>query len=78
MGPCNEVIEKLECGHNFCLNCIVEWWRNHKTCPYCREEILFIRTKDDQLLYFCDLPPEKKDENAKFRCFCEICWGEID
>jgi hypothetical protein len=33
------------------------------TCPYCREEIHYIKTNKMRIIQFYDLPPEEKDEN---------------
>ena len=30
---------KLRCGHKICLNCLIKWFRQSRTCPFCREEI---------------------------------------
>ncbi|XP_059527261.1 E3 ubiquitin-protein ligase TRIM65 isoform X2 [Myotis daubentonii] len=27
----------LSCGHNFCADCIRDWWRSRVECPECRE-----------------------------------------
>ncbi|CAF1375382.1 unnamed protein product [Didymodactylos carnosus] len=27
------------CNHTFCKNCITEWYRNHQSCPICRQHI---------------------------------------
>lgn len=39
---CRESIEtnlhSLSCGHNFHVNCVVEWFRNSPTCPMCRSQ----------------------------------------
>ncbi|XP_070768975.1 E3 ubiquitin-protein ligase TRIM21-like [Enoplosus armatus] len=41
---CLDVFTKpvsIPCGHNFCLNCITEYWDNHNTvcqCPLCTEK----------------------------------------
>jgi len=32
----NHVRTKL-CGHSFCRNCIVEWFREHTNCPICNK-----------------------------------------
>jgi hypothetical protein len=29
---------KLDCKHNFCTDCILKWFCNNVTCPYCRTE----------------------------------------
>lgn len=25
-----------ECGHYFCKDCLLEWWKSHRRCPQCR------------------------------------------
>jgi hypothetical protein len=30
-----------QCGHYFCSKCISQWMYEHKTCPYCRQEVTF-------------------------------------
>jgi hypothetical protein len=67
----------LECGHSFCMGCLVRWWRHHSTCPCCREEIMFITCRG-RIVYFCDLPPEEVDANQPFIAHCELCWGEVE
>ena len=27
------------CGHSFCRDCILEWWKQSKTCPECRRKL---------------------------------------
>ena len=34
----DEQIHSLECGHTFHCRCIVQWFREHHTCPMCRDE----------------------------------------
>ena len=29
----------LPCNHNFHLECIIEWLKKEKTCPFCKSEI---------------------------------------
>ena len=29
----------LPCKHNFHLECIIEWLKKEKTCPFCKSEI---------------------------------------
>jgi hypothetical protein len=72
-----EEIGRLECRHEFCMPCLIKWWRHHPTCPCCREEIVFISC-GEQIVYFCDLPPEEIDESQPFIAHCELCWGEIE
>ena len=26
-----------ECGHSFCAGCIIRWFRQHSSCPICRD-----------------------------------------
>ena len=33
---------RLACGHEFHEDCLEPWVHNEKTCPMCREEIVFI------------------------------------
>ena len=32
----------LTCGHNFCINCISEWFEQNIKCPMCRAESVLI------------------------------------
>lgn len=35
----NPVYKIPECGHEFCVNCLMQWWRaGNKSCPKCRDE----------------------------------------
>ena len=36
----NEINIQTNCKHNFCKECISVWYDQHKTCPYCRENII--------------------------------------
>jgi E3 ubiquitin-protein ligase SHPRH len=27
------------CGHNYCKECIIAWWRTHRHCPVCRTKL---------------------------------------
>lgn len=38
---------RLACGHEFHEDCLAPWIRNEKTCPMCREEIVFLHVSDD-------------------------------
>merc|ERR1712107_854840 len=33
------VIAQAACGHRFHRDCILEWLRNHRTCPLCRHRV---------------------------------------
>lgn len=33
---------KLNCGHKFHKECIMEWLKNHNTCPLCRDKMIII------------------------------------
>ncbi|KAF7856914.1 hypothetical protein EAF04_009675 [Stromatinia cepivora] len=28
------------CGHQFCSNCIKQWWRSHHRCPVCKKTLI--------------------------------------
>jgi hypothetical protein len=30
------------CNHNFCYQCLNEWFENHNTCPICRQELNYL------------------------------------
>jgi hypothetical protein len=32
-------IVNLRCSHSICLQCFLNWFKNNKICPYCRQEI---------------------------------------
>ena len=34
----NKVIRKLNCGHDFHIECIDRWFENRNTCPICRKK----------------------------------------
>jgi len=39
---CQEVFEdpkRTNCGHTFCLNCLLEWNKKNNQCPICRQKI---------------------------------------
>ena len=39
---CMEVFNtpsRLDCGHTFCKDCSLKWYRSSKTCPTCRKRI---------------------------------------
>lgn len=42
------------CNHNFCKNCLNEWFKKNKdTCPLCRTKIEYYKCKDETIkLYF--------------------------
>ena len=67
LGSYMDNFGKLTCGHMFCVECVKEWWRTHETCPFCREEILYISTKNGQMIGRSDLPPViKSDRDEDF------------
>ena len=47
----------LECTHLYCGNCIFQWVKNNKNCPYCRTPI----TRYDKLIAIVN---EKKEEEV--------------
>lgn len=30
------------CGHQYCTECIVHWWRAHRTCPVCKRGLALV------------------------------------
>jgi len=30
------------CNHDFCYQCLNEWFKNHNTCPICRQELNYL------------------------------------
>jgi serine/threonine-protein kinase TTK/MPS1 len=38
-------------GHKFCKECIYEWFSKNKTCPLCRQNILYINSKNNTFLF---------------------------
>ena len=34
--------KRLQCGHKFHRDCILEWAKNHNNCPMCRLKIMFL------------------------------------
>lgn len=50
------------CGHQFCRECLQEWWNSHRNCPLCKKKlsqtdvyVFSYRTKDATAI---DLTPE--------------------
>ncbi|KAH8804632.1 putative SNF2 family helicase/ATPase [Xylogone sp. PMI_703] len=40
---CRETIEVgalTVCGHQFCKDCIGQWWRSHHNCPVCKRKLI--------------------------------------
>jgi hypothetical protein len=35
----NTELCKTNCNHNFCLDCLQEWFKKKQTCPNCRKRI---------------------------------------
>lgn len=35
----NKPVQKTQCAHTFCTNCISTWLNINRTCPMCREKI---------------------------------------
>lgn len=61
---CNDEIKDLcilRCKHSFCLQCFMNWFKNNKTCPFCRKNInidIFASDNDQlnrELLEFVDI-----------------------
>lgn len=39
----------LDCGHQYCKNCIDEWFNKGKnSCPICRKETLYFKNNDEK------------------------------
>ena len=36
----------INCGHTFCQECIQDWKKKHKVCPYCRTKIKVMVTSN--------------------------------
>ena len=36
----------INCGHTFCQDCIQDWKKKHKLCPYCRTRIKIMVTSN--------------------------------
>lgn len=34
------------CGHQFCKDCMLHWWRHHKTCPTCKQKLKLADLQD--------------------------------
>ena len=44
---CLDIIDNecfTACGHSFCLECILQWQKNH-TCPCCRAKLVLTDTQ---------------------------------
>jgi hypothetical protein len=54
-----------ECGHSFCLKCILSATQNNHRCPFCRSEILELKSHseyDDPADFEDDTEEEDNDE----------------
>src|SRR3989304_7714839 len=38
--PFDDKIMKLECMHQFHTQCGLKWFKNHNTCPLCRDNVI--------------------------------------
>ena len=45
IGSKNKCI--TECGHEFCLKCMINWSQQSVACPCCREELIETSTEND-------------------------------
>lgn len=69
-GICHEntMLNKMRtngCEHEFCKNCILEWWKEKNWCPQCQRifwKLIDVRTRVEQLIKSFD---EGKLEEAK-------------
>ena len=48
---------KLECGHEYHMDCIFEWFNRDKSCPMCRGQV-----SDETIEYLC----EKSDDQYSY------------
>jgi len=46
IGSKNKCI--TECGHEFCLKCMINWSQQSVACPCCREELIESSTENDE------------------------------
>lgn len=46
IGDRNKCI--TECGHEFCLKCMLSWSQMNVSCPCCREELIEVSTEEDE------------------------------
>ena len=44
-----------ECNHQFCTNCICNWYKKNSCCPYCKQELLKIIIKLLNLIKYIKL-----------------------
>lgn len=47
---CQEVFDdakRINCGHTFCNNCIIEWIKKNSRCPICRQQCTNIDLSKD-------------------------------
>lgn len=55
---------KLECKHQFCLPCILDWTKVNTSCPLCKRELLFVTHTDSKGVYIKDIPVEPKVQES--------------
>ena len=63
LGSRNKCI--TECGHEFCLKCMLSWSQRNVSCPCCREELIEVSTDEDDEESEDDEDQDDEDEDGE-------------
>eukprot|EP00916_Digyalum_oweni_P015398 GHVL01025202.1.p1 GENE.GHVL01025202.1~~GHVL01025202.1.p1 ORF type:complete len:184 (-),score=29.62 GHVL01025202.1:64-615(-) len=76
----DDVEEKgvLECGHEYCYECIARWANAENTCPQCKAKFYTIRRRAMHRPIKCSRTERKRHQNGSFDPEWELIYNVSD